>query len=224
MDSFMHLINLPFHEAGHIIFSPLGRFMAILGGSLTQVLVPAVCAVVLYFETRDAFGAALCVSWVGENLLDLAPYINDARALQLMLLGGPANAVEGHDWEALLGSLGWLHLDHTLSHAAHLIGATLMVAALAWAAVAAVRLESDDVSWLSRLAPAHRATTARSNLPDSLAALSLHQLHTAVLRPARVGVVVAGRFRVAEAGRGQPVACDREIRHEIHLHRDRARI
>lgn len=139
MDSFMHLVNLPFHEAGHIVFSPLGRFMTILGGSLMQVLVPAVCAVALHFQTRDPFGAALCVWWMGESLLDLAPYINDARALQLMLLGGPANAVEGHDWEAILDSLGWLHLDHTLAHAAHLIGATLMVATLVWAAAEIMR-------------------------------------------------------------------------------------
>ena len=31
-ESVLHLINLPFHEAGHIIFSPFGRFMTILGG------------------------------------------------------------------------------------------------------------------------------------------------------------------------------------------------
>ncbi len=39
--SFLHLINLPFHEAGHILFIPLGRFMTVLGGSLFQVIVPA---------------------------------------------------------------------------------------------------------------------------------------------------------------------------------------
>ena len=31
---FMHSINLPFHEAGHLAFSPFGRFMMVLGGSL----------------------------------------------------------------------------------------------------------------------------------------------------------------------------------------------
>jgi hypothetical protein len=139
MGSFLHLINLPFHEAGHIIFCPLGRFMTILGGSLMQVLVPAVCAAALYVQNNDPFGAALCVWWMGENLLDLAPYINDARALNLMLLGGPANAVEGHDWEALLTSLGWLHLDHRLANGAHFIGAAIMAAALVWATVATVR-------------------------------------------------------------------------------------
>ena len=134
--SFLHLINLVFHEAGHIIFSPFGRFMTILGGSLMQVLVPIVCALTLYFQNEDRFGAALCAWWAGENLLDLAPYINDARALNLILLGGPANAVEGHDWEAILTSLGWLHLDHTLANAAHFAGASIMWAALVWASVA----------------------------------------------------------------------------------------
>src|SRR5258705_269533 len=42
--SFLHLVNLPFHEAGHYIFLPLGEFMTILGGSLMQVIVPIVCA------------------------------------------------------------------------------------------------------------------------------------------------------------------------------------
>ena len=41
--SFMHLINLPFHEAGHVIFSFLGDFLHVLGGSLNQVIVPVVC-------------------------------------------------------------------------------------------------------------------------------------------------------------------------------------
>jgi hypothetical protein len=133
MNSFMHLINLPFHEAGHVIFLPSGRFMTVLGGSLMQVLVPGVCAAVLLFYTRDPFGASVCLWWMGENLLDLAPYINDARSLQLMLLGGPAAEVEGHDWEAILDSLGWLHLDHTLATLAYRIGATLMLLAMAWA-------------------------------------------------------------------------------------------
>ena len=143
MDSFLHMINLPFHEAGHILFSPFGRFTTILGGSLMQLLVPAVCAAALYFQNGDAFGAALCAWWMGENLLDLAPYINDARTLSLMLLGGPANAVEGHDWEAILTSLGWLHLDHRLANGAHVTGAAIMASALVWAAMAVVRLKPD---------------------------------------------------------------------------------
>ena len=101
--SFMHLPNLVFHEAGHILFTPLGRFMIVLGGSLTQVLVPLVCAGAFLWQTRDPFGAAIAVWWAGESLTDVAPYINDARDLQLVLLGGKTGAeVEGHDWEYLL--------------------------------------------------------------------------------------------------------------------------
>lgn len=54
--SFMHLVHLPFHEAGHILFMPFGRFLMSLGGSLTQVLVPLVCLGALLLKTRDTFG------------------------------------------------------------------------------------------------------------------------------------------------------------------------
>ena len=30
--SFLHNVNLVFHEAGHVIFSPFGRFIGVLGG------------------------------------------------------------------------------------------------------------------------------------------------------------------------------------------------
>jgi len=131
----MHLVNLVFHEAGHIVFMPFGDFMTALGGSLLQVLVPMICAWVLLFQQEDPFGAAVCVWWTGESLLDLSPYIDDARSLQLMLLGGPASEVEGHDWEAILAALGWLHLDHSLARLSWFCGAALMIGALIWAAV-----------------------------------------------------------------------------------------
>jgi hypothetical protein len=95
--SFIHLPNLVFHEAGHILFIPLGHFMTVLGGSLMQVLVPLVCAGAFLWQTRDPFGAAVAIWWAGENLIDVAPYINDARDLKLVLLGGKTGAeVEGH--------------------------------------------------------------------------------------------------------------------------------
>ncbi len=130
--SFLHLVNLVFHEAGHVVLSPFGHFMTALGGSLLQVLVPAACAVALYRGAGDRFGAAVAAWWAGQNLVDLAPYIGDARALQLTPLGGATGAeVEGHDWEAILASLGWLHHDRALADAAHLAGSGLMMAALA---------------------------------------------------------------------------------------------
>jgi len=134
--SFLHLPNLIFHEAGHILFIPLGHFMMVFGGSLTQVLVPLVCAGAFLWQTRDAFGAAVAVWWAGENLIDVTPYINDARDLKLVLLGGRTGAeVEGHDWEYLLNAMGVAHKDHTIAASVHAIGTLTMIAALVWGAI-----------------------------------------------------------------------------------------
>lgn len=132
-ESFLHLINLPFHEAGHLIFMPFGRFMMYLGGSLGQILMPIICLVVFLIKTRDPFGAAVALWWTAENFMDVAPYINDARALDLVLLGGvTGKETDGHDWENILGMLGWLPYDHRLAHLAYQIGTLLMLISLAW--------------------------------------------------------------------------------------------
>ncbi|MEJ2199847.1 MAG: hypothetical protein P8X63_02360 [Desulfuromonadaceae bacterium] len=135
-ESLLHLVNLPFHEAGHMLFRPLGRFFTSLGGTLAQLLVPLICGGTLLLKTRDAFGAAVCIWWFGENFLDIAPYINDARAGVLPLLGGNtgSNSPYGfHDWEYLLTETGLLRHDHLLAQLAHGFGSLLMIAALLWA-------------------------------------------------------------------------------------------
>ena len=78
-ESFLHLINLPVHEAGHILFSPFGHFLHVLGGSLLQVIIPAVC-LVAFLMRREPFSASIGLWWVGQSFIDMAPYINDARA------------------------------------------------------------------------------------------------------------------------------------------------
>lgn len=131
----LDMANLVFHEAGHILFLPLGSFLTSLGGSLTQVLIPIVCMVTFVVKNHDRYAAAIALWWAGENLVNLAPYVADARALQLVLLGGHTGAeVEGHDWEAILGALGWLPYDVALGRACHRAGVLVMVGAIAWAA------------------------------------------------------------------------------------------
>jgi hypothetical protein len=138
--SFLHLINLPFHEAGHVIFMFFGQFLMTLGGSLMQLIVPGALTIVFLTRHRDPFGAAVTCWWFGENLLDLAPYIADARALQLVLIGGYTGAeVEGHDWERILMTLGWLHRDQTLARLAHFTGTVIMLLACAWALTLVIR-------------------------------------------------------------------------------------
>src|SRR3989449_9967209 len=50
--NFLHLIDLVFHEAGHVIFGFFGQFIGVLGGSLNQVLVPAACTGVFLARTE----------------------------------------------------------------------------------------------------------------------------------------------------------------------------
>ena len=139
-ESFLHLVNLPFHEAGHLLFMPFGRFMTILGGSLAQILMPFVCLVTFVWKTRDPFGASVALWWMAENFMDVAPYINDARAMELILLGGfTSQEVDAHDWNNLLSMLGWLQYDHRLAKLAYGIGTVVMLLALLWGGILLLR-------------------------------------------------------------------------------------
>lgn len=136
MHSFMHRIDLVFHEAGHMLFMPFGHFMMVLGGTLGQLLMPAIVTVALVWKNRDNFGGALGVWWFGQSLLDCAPYINDARDLQLPLLGGGTGADRPgvHDWENLLLDLNLIHRDHQIAALVDRLGAIVLLAGLAWGA------------------------------------------------------------------------------------------
>jgi hypothetical protein len=133
MESFLHLPDLIFHEAGHVIFSPFGRFMSVLGGSLLQFLIPVIAAVA-FVRQEDKFGAAIGAWWAGQNLVDLAPYIADAQQLRLILLGGRTGAeVEGHDWEFLLTQLRIAHYAEPIGYTTHFFGILIMAVALVYA-------------------------------------------------------------------------------------------
>ena len=133
--SFWHLVNLPFHEFGHIVFRPFGRLMTSMGGSIAQVLMPLICLTVFLIKTRDAFAASFALWWAGQNFMDLAPYINDARSLTLPLLGGNTGRTSPygfHDWEFILRQTSLLRYDHVLAGLSYTAGKMLMGCALAW--------------------------------------------------------------------------------------------
>ncbi|MGH8281161.1 MAG: zinc ribbon domain-containing protein [Gammaproteobacteria bacterium] len=140
MHSFLHLADLPFHEFGHILFSPFGHWLMLLGGSLFQCLLPALLGAVFLLRERNPFAASFCLWWMGENFLDVAPYIGDARAMSLPLTGEWNDAtaqmhVLRHDWHNLLEPLGLLSWDHRLAALVHTLGAGLMILAWLWGSV-----------------------------------------------------------------------------------------
>lgn len=134
-NSFMHFVNLPFHEAGHIFFRPFGQWMTSLGGTLGQLMMPLVCLGVILLKARNPFGASICTWWFGENFMDITPYINDARSLSLPLLGGNtgANSPYGfHDWEYILKEIGMIQYDHVIAKVAFTLGTIFMIVSFIW--------------------------------------------------------------------------------------------
>ena len=136
-NSFMHLVVLPIHEAGHVLFIPLGKFMTILGGSLFQVLLPLILMASFVYgfggSRRDNFAAALMLWWAAMAIIDVAPYIWDAYDPKMMLLGGKTGAEsDGHDWQNILGDLGLIGRAHLIAGIAHTLGLIVMLAAGAW--------------------------------------------------------------------------------------------
>lgn len=132
--SFIHLPLLIFHEAGHVLFMPLGHFMTIAGGTLMQLIMPAVLAGALLVKTRDPFGASIGLWLFGVSLLDIAPYAYDALVPQLMLLGGRTGEDGGHDWINMLTDLGMLKRAHGIGWLFHKLGALVVIGALGWGA------------------------------------------------------------------------------------------
>jgi hypothetical protein len=134
MESFLHRPLLVFHEAGHLIFMPFGEWMTVLGGTLGQLIMPAVLAGALLIKNRDPFGAAVGLWFFGVSLLDVAPYMFDALQPQLMLLSGATGEAGGHDWIYLFSSLGWLNKSPFIGGLTHALGALVVLLSLAWAA------------------------------------------------------------------------------------------
>ncbi len=128
--SFLHNVNLAFHEFGHIFFSPFGRFMTILGGSLFQVLLPLGLMLVFILKQRDNFAASIMLWWCGQNFIDVSPYIDDAQYRSLPLVGGGGE--ESHDWGNLLTMMDLLDKTHTIARVSFTIGAIIIAIALVW--------------------------------------------------------------------------------------------
>jgi len=122
---FLHGVGLVFHEAGHVLFGFFGEFIAVLGGSLNQVLMPLI-ATIAFLRTRQWASAAVTLWWTGQSLTDVAIYAADGRAKALPLLA------EGliHDWGYILGRLGLLQSAETVGRLIFALGALAMLAAL----------------------------------------------------------------------------------------------
>jgi hypothetical protein len=132
---FIDNFNLVMHEAGHILFIPFGQFMTIAGGSLFQVIAPAVFVAYFYRQKRF-YSCALSLFLVGENLMNVSVYAGDAVSMELPLLGGDDSI---HDWNWMLDRLGLLDNTREIAGAIRASGALLILAACIWSFMTARR-------------------------------------------------------------------------------------
>ena len=126
-------VDLAIHETGHLVFAPFGEIITALGGTLFQLIVPAIfCA---YFLRRgDHLGAAVSLWWVAQNCWNISVYVADARAMQLPLVGGGE-----HDWAFLLAEADLLRSDQGLARLWHAVGTILFLTAIGAGVRAALR-------------------------------------------------------------------------------------
>lgn len=129
----LDLVNLAFHEAGHMFLIPFGETAHFLGGTLGQLAVPAGLSGYFLVRRRQPFAAAVCAWWAGENLVNISVYMADARTLSLDLVGGGE-----HDWNTLFYQFGLLSEESVarVSGLTRGAGVALMVVGLAWACAA----------------------------------------------------------------------------------------
>jgi hypothetical protein len=110
----------------------LGEWMMVFGGTLGQLIMPAILGGALLIKTRDPFGASIGLWLVGVSFLDIAPYMYDALHPQLMLLSGRTGEEGGHDWIYLFSSMGLLPKSQIIGALCHKLGAITMFAAVGW--------------------------------------------------------------------------------------------
>ena len=118
--------NLALHEAGHPLVSVFGDRATVYGGTLFQLAFP-LAAAWHFRRANNATGSAASLVWLGENLLNIARYMADARVQELPLVGSG-----DHDWMEIFSRWGVLHLDGRFAGLTRGIGVILLLGALLW--------------------------------------------------------------------------------------------
>src|SRR5215471_17684660 len=91
-------VHLPIHEGGHLLFGYLGDTMGLWGGTILQLLVPALLAT-SFAVRRELLGTTFCAVAFFHSLTGVATYMSDALRLELPLVTVGAVADESqHDW------------------------------------------------------------------------------------------------------------------------------
>ncbi len=125
------LALVPVHEGGHLFFMWFGQFIAVAGGTIFQLGLPALFAGYFLLQ-RQVQGTAFCTFILFEQMLPVSTYMADARAQALPLISVGDSDDVIHDWNYLFSRLGLLNHDLQIAHAVRAIGWIGMFATIAW--------------------------------------------------------------------------------------------
>ncbi len=103
------IIDLFIHEGGHFVFGFLGRVIYFMGGSLMQVVLPALT---VWVFLKSGFRTLIAtLYWLGQNLVNVSVYIADAPYKRLPLISDSAI----HDWNWIFNHFGAMNLAAPVS-------------------------------------------------------------------------------------------------------------
>ncbi|HEY1332452.1 MAG TPA: hypothetical protein VGH10_13400 [Actinomycetota bacterium] len=153
------MVDLGFHELGHLLTRWAPEVVMAMMGSITQVLVPVGLGVYFLWWRRDVLGGALCLAWASTSAQNASVYIADAPYQRLQLIGG------FHDWAFVLGPEHLNMLDRAALIAACVkgFGVVLWLAAFAlccagpWVEPKWRRQRGTDIAFESPVFDANRA-------------------------------------------------------------------
>jgi len=118
--------NLALHEGGHPIVGLFSSRLAVYGGTIFQLMFPALFAH-YFWRQRQSAGWAASLLWLAENLMNVGRYMKDARARVLPLVGGG-----DHDWTEIFSRWGVLAHDVQIGNSFKVLWLALAVYALWW--------------------------------------------------------------------------------------------
>ena len=122
--------HLPIHEGGHLLFGWLGETLGLWGGTLLQLIVPALLAA-SFVARQELPGTTFCAFAFFHSLTGVATYMADALRQELPLVtvgGGEAE----HDWVRIFSSLGLLPHAIQIGNITRLIAWAGMIGSVAW--------------------------------------------------------------------------------------------
>ncbi|MFN8392760.1 MAG: hypothetical protein U0136_20880 [Bdellovibrionota bacterium] len=105
-----YIVTTPIHETGHFLFSLLGETPMVLGGSLFELIVPALL-LARFLYVRCSLLASGALFFLGYHMIHVGEYMSTARHHEGMVNLALDQSYELHDWYRIFQTFGLLEHD-----------------------------------------------------------------------------------------------------------------